>query len=171
MKRLALAIGATVILAGCASITSESTQLVRIDALDEAGKPVAEATCEVTNDKGVYNIDAGKHATVNKSAKDLNITCSAPEREDQATGTAISRAGAGMFGNILFGGGVGAIIDHNRGTAYNYPAWVQVVFGKIFVFDRTKHKDGVPLQGEEVLVAEQIATVQEPIAATETVLQ
>jgi hypothetical protein len=34
-------------------------------------------------------------------------------------GRAISRANAGMAGNIIFGGGIGAIIDHNKGTAYS----------------------------------------------------
>ncbi|WP_430220168.1 hypothetical protein [Paenalcaligenes sp. Me131] len=154
MKRIISMLSVVALTSGCASITSESTQLVRVDALDESGQPVAEATCELINDKGTYNTEIGKHTMVNKSSNDLSITCSAPDREDKATGTAISRAGAGMFGNILFGGGIGAIIDHNRGTAYNYPAWIQVVFGKVFVFDRTHHKDGVPLQGEEVLVAE-----------------
>mgnify|MGYP001331201146 CR=1 FL=1 len=70
-------------------------------------------------------------------------------REDEAIGTAISRASAGMFGNLVFGGGIGAIIDHNRGTAYNYPEWVQVIFGKVLIFDRSAHKAGEPTPGKE----------------------
>lgn len=35
-----------------------------------------------------------------------------------------------MFGNIIFGGGIGAIIDHNNGSAYEYPATIKVVMGK-----------------------------------------
>ena len=134
---------------GCASITSESNQLVRVDALDEKGVIVAETSCELRNDKGAYQTEGGKHVTVGKSAKNLHITCKTPSRPDEATGTAISRAGAGMFGNILFGGGIGAIIDHNRGTAYNYPDWVQVVFGKVITFDRSKQKEGEPMKGQE----------------------
>ena len=35
-----------------------------------------------------------------------------------------------MFGNIIFGGGVGAIIDHNNGSAYEYPALIKIFMGK-----------------------------------------
>ena len=34
-----------------------------------------------------------------------------------------------MFGNIIFGGGIGAIIDHNNGSAYVYPNTLKVVMG------------------------------------------
>lgn len=139
---------ASLLLAGCASITSESTQLVRVDALDEQGDPVPEAKCELANDRGVYKADAGSHVQIAKSGQNLAIKCTSDSRSDAAEGTAISRAGAGMYGNILFGGGIGAIIDHSRGTAYKYPEWMQLVFGKILVFDRTEHKDGVPMAGK-----------------------
>lgn len=153
--KIVVAIAALGILTGCASITSESTQLIRVDALDEAGVAVKEATCVLRNDKGEYSLKAGQHTQIGKSSKDLNITCVAESREDEAIGTAISRVGAGMFGNIVFGGGIGAIIDHNRGTAYNYPEWVQVVFGKIMIFDRSKYKSGSPMKGEDGAVVNQ----------------
>ena len=54
-----------------------------------------------------------------------------------------------MFGNIILGGGIGAIVDHNRGTAYTYPTWVQLVFGKTLVFDRTAEKEGQPTPATE----------------------
>ena len=34
-----------------------------------------------------------------------------------------------MFGNIVFGGGIGAVIDHSNGSAYEYPSFLQVVMG------------------------------------------
>ena len=40
-----------------------------------------------------------------------------------------------------------SIIDHNKGTAYTYPTWIQLVFGKTLVFDRSDEKDGQPVQG------------------------
>lgn len=55
----------------------------------------------------------------------------------------------GLAGNIIFGGGIGAIIDHNKGTAYTYPSWIQLVFGKSLVFDRSTEKDGQPGPGME----------------------
>ncbi len=50
-----------------------------------------------------------------------------------------------MFGNILLGGGIGMIVDHNRGTAYTYPTWIQLVFGKTLAFDRRDEKEGHPV--------------------------
>lgn len=147
-----LVFAAALLLTGCASITSESMQLVRVDAVDEAGEKVADARCTLTNDKGEFVSEAGKHARVGKSSKNLNVTCTAADRTDEATGTLISRAGAGMFGNIIFGGGIGAIIDHNRGTAYNYPDWVELVFGKILTFDRTKNKEGEPMKEADQVI-------------------
>jgi hypothetical protein len=41
-----------------------------------------------------------------------------------------------MFGNIIFGGGVGAIIDHNKGNGYNYPDSLPVEMGKSVIVDR-----------------------------------
>ncbi|MEY3286648.1 MAG: hypothetical protein RL500_1378, partial [Pseudomonadota bacterium] len=52
-------------------------------------------------------------------------------------------------GNIIFGGGIGAIIDHTKGTAYTYPTWVQLVFGRSLVFDRSAEKEGMPVLGAE----------------------
>lgn len=35
-----------------------------------------------------------------------------------------------------------AIADHNKGTAYTDLSWIQLVFGKTLVYDRTVEKDG-----------------------------
>ena len=41
-----------------------------------------------------------------------------------------------MFGNIIFGGGIGAIIDHSKGTGYNYPNTLPVKMGSSVIVDR-----------------------------------
>jgi hypothetical protein len=41
-----------------------------------------------------------------------------------------------MFGNIIFGGGIGAIIDHNKGTGYDYPDVMPVQMGKAVTVDK-----------------------------------
>ena len=53
-----------------------------------------------------------------------------------------------LFRSIIFGGGIGAIIDHNKGTAYTYPTWLQLVFGQTLVFDRRDEKEGAPVPGK-----------------------
>jgi hypothetical protein len=41
-----------------------------------------------------------------------------------------------MFGNIIFGGGIGALIDHNKGTGYDYPTSMPVQMGKSVIVDK-----------------------------------
>lgn len=133
---------------GCASITGDTTHPMRVDTM-AAGKSVRGAECKVTNDYGQVIIKSGDTMQVRRSSKDLDISCSSADQGD-ARGRAISRANAGMAGNILFGGGIGAIIDHNKGTAYTYPSWVQLVFGEELTFDRSDEREGLPVQGRGV---------------------
>ena len=133
-------------LGACASITSDSMQTLRVETLDKDGKSVAGAACTLSNDRGVFNATTPATVSVRKSSEDLSIDCKKDGEPAVATGRLISRAGAGMFGNILIGGGIGAIIDHSKGVAYNYPDWVQLIFGEPQVFDRMHREDGKPTQ-------------------------
>ena len=133
---------------GCASVVNDSTHPMKVETRTEAGQTVAGADCKLTNDYGVTSVKSGDTAQVRRSSKDLDIVCKHPDNPD-ASARAISRANAGMFGNIIIGGGIGAIIDHSKGTAYTYPTWVQLVFGKTLVFDRNAEKEGKPALGLE----------------------
>lgn len=141
---LAIALSAT----GCASIVNESTHPMKVEARTQSGQFISGADCRLSNDYGVVSMRSGETVTIRRSSKDLDILCKHPSNPD-ASARAISRANAGMVGNIIFGGGIGAIIDHNKGTAYTYPTWVQLVFGKTLVFDRSAEKDGQPVAGTE----------------------
>jgi len=137
---------------GCASVVNDSTHPMKVETRTEAGQTVAGADCKLTNDYGITSMKSGDTAQVRRSNKDLDIVCKHPDNPD-ANARAISRANAGMFGNIILGGGIGAIIDHNKGTAYTYPTWVQLVFGKTLVFDRTAEKNGQPTPATETPAA------------------
>ena len=121
---------------------------MKVETKSAAGTLVPGADCRLTNDYGVFNVKSGETVQVRRSSKDLDIICKNSANPD-ALATATSRANGGMFGNIILGGGIGAVIDHNKGTAYTYPLWVQLTFGKNLVFDRKTEKDGQPTQGEE----------------------
>ena len=41
-----------------------------------------------------------------------------------------------MFGNIILGGGIGALIDHSKGTGYDYPDNLPVRMGEVITVDR-----------------------------------
>ncbi len=135
-------------LSGCASIMNETTHPMKVETLTAQGKSVNGAECKFTNDYGSSNGKSGETSQVRRSSKDLDISCKHPDNPE-AIARAISRANAGLAGNILIGGGIGAIIDHNKGTAYTYPTWVQLVFGKTVVFDRSVEREGHPVVGVE----------------------
>lgn len=146
MLRTCLSLLLVIACTGCASVMNDSNHPMKIDTKTEGGELIAGADCKVTNDYGTISAKSGETTSVRRSSKDLDIACKHPAQPD-AVARAISRANAGMFGNIIIGGGIGAIIDHNKGTAYTYPTWIQLVFGKTLVFDRTAEKEGQALQG------------------------
>lgn len=133
---------------GCASVLNDVTHPIKVETKTQAGDMVAGAECKLSNDYGVVTVKSGDTAQVRRSSKDMDIVCKDP-KNPEANARAISRANGGMWGNILLGGGIGAIVDHNKGTAYTYPTWVQLVFGKTLVFDRTAEKEGQPVLGTE----------------------
>ena len=105
-----------ILLTGCASVVNDVTHPVRVETKTEAGVIVSGAECTLSNERAALTIKSGEIANVRRSNTDLKIDCKHPTNPD-ASATATSRVNGGMFGNILLGGGVGAIIDHNRGTA------------------------------------------------------
>jgi len=131
---------------GCASITGSELQSLSVQAADKEGAAVAGADCNLSNDKGSWTAKLPAVVMVNRSAADLLVRCEVAGLPP-GTVTAISRPNAGMLGNIIFGGGIGAIIDHNKGTAYDYPSTLRVVFGATLVMDKNDDvagSDGLP---------------------------
>ena len=127
---------------------NDSTHPMKIETKTAEGTVVTGAECKASNDYGSIAMKSGDTTQIRRSSKDLDIICKNPNNPD-ASARAISRANGGMWGNIILGGGIGAIIDHNKGTAYTYPTWVQLIFGKTLVFDRSAEKEGQPTLGTE----------------------
>lgn len=139
---------ACVAMTGCASIVNDSTNPVRFETYSASGVEIKDAECKLENDYGQQVVKTPATVNVRRSSKDLQVTC-VKAGEADGRGVAISRANAGMAGNIIFGGGIGAIIDHNKGTAYTYPMWMRVVMGKLLTFDRKADVEGQPNRGVE----------------------
>jgi hypothetical protein len=132
-QRLLFSVTIAALAAGCSTITQNEGQAVSLTATHE-GKPV-EAQCELKNDKGSWTAKAPANVTVRKSGEDLQVTCKKDGVPDGLL-KAISRAAGSMFGNIIFGGGIGAMIDHSKGTGYDYPDQLPVKMGDSVVVDR-----------------------------------
>lgn len=135
------------ILFGCASITGDSAQQIRIETVTPDGQPVTGADCKLVNDFSTTTGKSGGSIQVHRSSKDLDINCALAGKAE-ASARAISRANAGMAGNIIFGGAIGAVIDHNKGTAYTYPTWIRLVFGQMRLYDRREEKEGSVVLGK-----------------------
>jgi hypothetical protein len=135
------------IFTGCASVTQGTEQPIRIETLAQAGGAAIEgAECQLSNDKGAAFAISGQSATVRRSGGNLTVRCML-DGQPPASGQAVSRANAGLAGNILIGGAIGAAIDVGTGAAFTYPTWLQLVFGEERLFDRSGHRDDGPVAG------------------------
>lgn len=136
-KIIAIACLASLAFTGCATLTSNEMQPLTLRTKSADGKSVEQAKCTLKNDKGAWEMNSPGTVSVRRSAEDLIVEC---KKEGVADGflRAISRAAGGMWGNIIIGGGVGAIIDHSKGTGYNYPDDLPVKMGDSVTVDRSK---------------------------------
>lgn len=111
-------------LGGCASIVSGQNQSVSVEAVSPAG-PVSGAQCQLTNNKGTWFVSTPGSTLVQRSFEDLSVRCEKAGYEPNVL--TFKSATKGMaFGNILFGGLIGASIDVSTGAAYDYPALLTV---------------------------------------------
>lgn len=120
-----------VLTSGCSTITGGGTsQALSVQTYAADGKDVEGARCEMTNDEGTWFVVTPGSTTVRRSNKDLQVVCKKPDT-DVGGGNVVSRTTGNMFGNIIFGGGIGALIDHNNGSAYEYPALIKIIMGRM----------------------------------------
>lgn len=156
-------------LTACASITQDKNQPVKVETITASGDKVEDAKCLLKNDRGEFHTETPKTVLVRKSAGDLIITCQSPNHPS-AEGKLVSRTGAAVFGNIIFGGVIGGVLDTASGVAFNYPEWVQLVFGKSLTFDRHHFKDNtlqVGVEGNTEDKAEKQEKTQQPAQEAE----
>ena len=129
MKRLSIALASIVLtLSGCASITGSTTQNISVQTRTPDGKELKEVQCDLINKRGTYFVTTPGTIVISRSNDDLHVTCRKDSFEN-GKASVVSDTKGSMFGNILLGGGIGAIVDHNTGSAYEYPNFLQVVMG------------------------------------------
>lgn len=114
---------------GCASIVSGTNQPVSVEARADNGLNVSGANCKLSNNKGTWFVTTPGSATVSRSFEALNVRC---EHKSHEAGTAtVQSSTKGMaFGNIIFGGPLGAGVDMATGAAYDYPNLISVTMGR-----------------------------------------
>ena len=129
------ACAAITLISGCASITGSELQQLSLTTKGENAQTVEGVKCKLQNDKGMWESTSPAFVQVRRSAEDLVVECKKDGMKDGLL-KAVSRAAGSMFGNIIFGGGIGAVIDHSSGKGYNYPDQLPVEMGKSVLVDR-----------------------------------
>lgn len=115
---------------GCSTLTADGTgQNLSVLTYTTDNKDLTGATCELKNDEGTWTAVTPASVMIRRSNKDLMVKCTKPGLSD-ARANVVSKTKANMWGNIILGGGIGAIIDHNNGSAYEYPPVLKLIMGQ-----------------------------------------
>ena len=109
------------VVSGCASITTGQDQVVSVET---PGCPAA--SCRLTNKDGTFFVSSTPGTvSVNRACGKLTVSCSLDGHPD-STLTVSSSVKAMAFGNIIFGGLIGAGVDTATGAACQYPSLIPV---------------------------------------------
>lgn len=152
---LAVMIIGTALTTGCASIVTGQNQSLSVETRDR-GKMIQGAYCKLTNNKGTWYVTTPGSTVVHRSYGDLSVACK-KDGEDPGITTVKSSTKGMAFGNILFGGVVGAGVDVATGAAYDYPSLITVEMGKTTVMapppkpddNKPQDKDSAPKEGDQ----------------------
>lgn len=140
MKKFAgLIVSLSLVVSGCATMTGTNSQTISVQTRAANGKEIKEAQCDLINKRGTYFLTTPSTITINRSNDNILVTCR-KDGFDNGRATVISDTKGSMWGNIILGGGIGAIVDHNNGTAYEYPSFVQVVMGQDVTIGKPKEE-------------------------------
>ena len=154
-------------LSSCASITGSTTQTISLQTRAPDGKEVKEVQCDLINKRGTYFVSTPGTIQISRSNDDMQVTCR-KDGYDNGRAAVVSATKGSMFGNILFGGGIGAIVDHSNGSAYEYPSFVQVVMGSNITIGTPKEPP--PPQNANPLMGGQSGVVAKaPVTKTASV--
>ncbi len=102
---------------GCATILNGDFQ--EINVATYCRERSVAATCSAKNDKGIWVFSTPSKVRVLKSSEEIVIACEGSFLGNYAT-TINSHPSIEMLGNILVGGGIGAVIDANNANGYKY---------------------------------------------------
>jgi hypothetical protein len=117
------AVFASVCLSGCGTITQGTSQDITITSNPPGGH------CDL-NRKGEHVATLDKTpgtVKVDKTKNDILLTCSLAGYQEASVNLE-SGYGAGTFGNIILGGGIGWAIDSASGADNKYPSTANVQF-------------------------------------------
>ncbi len=110
--------------AGCASIVDGTKQVVSVKTIS-AAHDVDGAQCSMKNGSGTFYVKTPGTVTVHRAYGPLHVKCTKTGYQPALTTVKSSTKGM-AYGNLLFGGVIGAGVDMSDGAAYNYPKLITV---------------------------------------------
>ena len=117
-RRCAIALAglAILVLSGCATVMqgNEGENVM----VNTVGCP-EETKCTLTNKKGSWQVEPPGSVSVQKSDDALHVRCRTPAG-DEINAALDSEMHGSIFGNIILGGGIGAIVDANTDAHREY---------------------------------------------------
>lgn len=102
-------------LTGCATIVKDKSDTVTI----LTPNCPAGTSCKISNKKGSWVVQTPNTITVPKSDDSLLVICSTPDGRE-ISGSLESKDGGMIWGNILFGGIIGAVVDARTDASRDY---------------------------------------------------
>ena len=114
MKRKFVLLAALVGLTSCSSIVNESHLPINLSFSDNSG-----GECALRNKRESYQTQIPASVLVRRSDDPLVYDCTTSDGR-KANGSINSKVGQIMAGNIIFGGGIGAVIDANNDMHHEY---------------------------------------------------
>lgn len=136
MRRLfcLLAMAALVGLAGCASIVSDNDSTTYIETIPE------KCRCTLHGQDFKRVVFTPDSINLPSDAAPLTVMCEADNY--QATSVELDTKMDGwVFGNILFGGVIGAVVDAGRGAGQKYPPKLTVQLDPVYFASEMKRDD------------------------------
>lgn len=151
IRRMALG-ACVVVVSGCASVTGGNVQKMYVQTQEKDGASVTGADCVLSNDKGSWKLTSPGDTSVVRSNKPMEVKCDKAS-SPQGVATVESATRAAMFGNLIVGGVVGAVIDHSSGAAYEYAEIVKVVMGDVVAIAAPKAAPSAGVDASRASVA------------------
>ena len=112
----AACLAAVAVLSGCATVMqgNEGENVM----VHTEGCPVG-TKCTLSNKKGSWGVEPPGSVSVHKSDDTLHVRCRTPSGRE-VSGALDSEMTGTIFGNIILGGGIGAIVDANTDAHRKY---------------------------------------------------
>jgi hypothetical protein len=139
-------------LAGCETLTRESTQQLQIEALDGHDRPVPGLTCRVGDAPSTFTLPAAG-VVVRRSGANLQIDCR--HGSDVATATVVPRRD-GLEQALVPFGSVAVFVDHLSGKLYEYPTVLRLRVGQHVTLEhggQARIVKAEPLPGAATVIA------------------